>query len=75
MLVSSEAPQFGNFPEAITTVGNDTQWKIPLFYRYLANSVIVTPLSRHTTRQLSYVRRAERMQYRCKYPVQVGSLC
>jgi len=38
----SEAPQVGNFPEAITTVGNDTQWKIPLFYRYLANSVIVT---------------------------------
>lgn len=38
----SEAPQIGNFPEAITTVGNDTQWKIPLFWRYLANSVIVT---------------------------------
>jgi ABC-type glycerol-3-phosphate transport system permease component len=38
----SEAPQFGNFPEAIATVGNDTQWRIPLFYRYLANSVIVT---------------------------------
>jgi ABC-type glycerol-3-phosphate transport system permease component len=38
----SEAPQLGNFSDAITTVGNDTQWKIPLFYRYLANSVIVT---------------------------------
>jgi hypothetical protein len=29
----------------------------------------------HTTRQLSYARRAERMQYRCKYLAQVGSLC
>jgi ABC-type glycerol-3-phosphate transport system permease component len=38
----NEAPQFSNFPEAITTVGNDTQWKIPLFWRYLANSVVVT---------------------------------
>ena len=45
-----------------------------------ANSVIVTPfavcrLIGHTTRQLNYVRRAERMQYRCKYLVQVGSVC
>ncbi len=38
----NEAPQIGNFGEAISTVGNDTQWKIPLFYRYLANSIIVT---------------------------------
>src|SRR4029079_18974122 len=34
--------QIGNFAEAITTVGNDTQWHVPLFFRYLANSVIVT---------------------------------
>jgi ABC-type glycerol-3-phosphate transport system permease component len=38
----NEAPQIGNFAEAITTVGNDTQWGIPLFYRYLLNSLIVT---------------------------------
>ncbi len=38
----SEAPQFRNFGDAITTVGFDSQWGIPLFYRYLANSIIVT---------------------------------
>lgn len=38
----SEVPQLGNFGEAITTVGFDSQWGIPLFYRYLANSLIVT---------------------------------
>lgn len=38
----SEIPQIGNFGEAIQTVGFDSQWGIPLFYRYLANSIIVT---------------------------------
>jgi ABC-type glycerol-3-phosphate transport system permease component len=38
----NEVPQLGNFGEAITTVGFDSQWGIPLFYRYLANSLIVT---------------------------------
>lgn len=38
----SEAPQIGNFPEAITTVGRDAQWGVPLFFRYLANSIIMT---------------------------------
>ena len=38
----NEWPQFGNFREAIVTVGNDNQWGIPLFFRYLANSIIMT---------------------------------
>jgi ABC-type glycerol-3-phosphate transport system permease component len=38
----SELPQLGNFGEAIQTVGFDAQWGIPLFYRYLANSIVVT---------------------------------
>jgi ABC-type glycerol-3-phosphate transport system permease component len=37
----SEAPQFGNFWEAIQTVGWDSQWGVYLFFRYLANSLIV----------------------------------
>ena len=38
----SEAPQWGNFGEAIQTVGWDSQWGIYLFFRYLANSLIVS---------------------------------
>jgi ABC-type glycerol-3-phosphate transport system permease component len=37
----SEVPQLGNFAEAIQTVGWDSQWGIYLFFRYLANSLIV----------------------------------
>ena len=39
--LGSELPQFGNFWDAITTVGWDSQWGIYLFFRYLANSLIV----------------------------------
>ena len=39
--LGSEVPQLGNFWEAITTVGWDSQWGIYLFFRYLANSLIV----------------------------------
>jgi ABC-type glycerol-3-phosphate transport system permease component len=37
----SELPQLGNFWEAITTTGWDSQWGIYLFFRYLLNSLIV----------------------------------
>jgi ABC-type glycerol-3-phosphate transport system permease component len=40
--LGTEAPQIGNFWEAITTVGWDSQWGVYLFFRYLANSLIVT---------------------------------
>jgi ABC-type glycerol-3-phosphate transport system permease component len=40
--VGRELPQVGNFWEAITTVGWDSQWGIYLFFRYLLNSVIVS---------------------------------
>jgi ABC-type glycerol-3-phosphate transport system permease component len=38
----SEEIQFGNYPEAITTTGWDAQWGMYLFFRYLANSLIVS---------------------------------
>jgi ABC-type glycerol-3-phosphate transport system permease component len=38
----SEPLQFGNYPEAITTTGWDNQWGMYLFFRYLANSLIVS---------------------------------
>jgi ABC-type glycerol-3-phosphate transport system permease component len=37
-----ELPQFGNFGEAITTIGWDSQWGTFLFFRYLANSLIMS---------------------------------
>ncbi|MCC7367691.1 MAG: carbohydrate ABC transporter permease [Chloroflexi bacterium] len=40
--LGGEAPQFGNFAEAIQTIGWDSQWQTFLFFRYLANSVIVS---------------------------------
>ena len=40
--LGSEVPQLGNFWEAITTVGWDSQWGIYLFFRYLLNSLIVS---------------------------------
>ena len=39
--LGSEVPQIRNFWEAITTVGWDPQWGVYLFFRYLANSLIV----------------------------------
>jgi ABC-type glycerol-3-phosphate transport system permease component len=41
----TEPVQWSNFSEAITTIGNDSKWGIPLFYRYLLNSLIVTSLT------------------------------
>ena len=38
----TELPQFGNYPEAIETIGRDRQWNTWLFFRYLANSLIVS---------------------------------
>jgi ABC-type glycerol-3-phosphate transport system permease component len=40
--LGSELPQLGNYAEAITTVGWDSQWGTFLFVRYLANSLIMT---------------------------------
>ena len=37
-----EPVQWVNYPQAIQDVGTDTQWGIPLFFRYLLNSVIVS---------------------------------
>src|SRR5215471_14039992 len=37
-----EMPQFNNFVDAVQAVGMDTTWHIPLFFRYLANSLIVS---------------------------------
>ncbi|MFN8633583.1 MAG: carbohydrate ABC transporter permease [Chloroflexota bacterium] len=37
-----ESLQVGNFWQAITTTGWDNQWGMYLFFRYLANSIIVT---------------------------------
>ena len=38
----SEAIQWNNYPDAIQTIGFDQQWQIPLFFRYLMNSMIVS---------------------------------
>ncbi|MHB9031964.1 MAG: carbohydrate ABC transporter permease [Anaerolineae bacterium] len=38
----SEPVQWQNFSEAITDIGFDQQWGIPLFWRYLLNSLIVS---------------------------------
>ena len=38
----SEGLQWGNFWESITTTGWDSQWGMYLFFRYLANSLIVS---------------------------------
>ncbi len=40
--MGNEAPQWSNFQDAIQTIGFDKQWGVPLFYRYFANSAIVT---------------------------------
>lgn len=37
-----ELPQLGNYGEAITTIGWDSQWGTFLFFRYLANSLIMS---------------------------------
>lgn len=41
----SEPLQWNNIAQAITDIGFDTQWGIPLFYRYLLNSLIVSGLT------------------------------
>ncbi len=38
----NEPLQWNNFPEAIKEIGFDKQWGIPLFFRYFANSLIVS---------------------------------
>ena len=38
----TESIQWNNYPDAITTIGFDDAWGIPLFFRYLMNSVIVS---------------------------------
>jgi multiple sugar transport system permease protein len=38
----NETLQWGNYQEAINDIGFDRVWGIPLFYRYLLNSVFVT---------------------------------
>ena len=40
--LGSEAPQWNNFPDAIETIGFDRQWAVPLFFRYFANSTLMT---------------------------------
>jgi ABC-type glycerol-3-phosphate transport system permease component len=40
----NEAIQWNNYPDAIQTIGFDKQWQIPLFFRYLMNSIIVSGL-------------------------------
>jgi len=39
--LGSELPQLNNYPDAIDTIGWDNQWGTYLFFRYLANSLIV----------------------------------
>jgi len=38
----TEAFQWSNYPLAIETIGMDKNWHIPLFFRYLMNSVIMS---------------------------------
>jgi ABC-type glycerol-3-phosphate transport system permease component len=38
--MGDELLQFQNYAEAIRKVGTDTQWQIPLVYRYFINSVV-----------------------------------
>ena len=38
----TEALQWSNYPEAIQKIGFDKVWKLPLFFRYLFNSAIVS---------------------------------
>ncbi len=40
--LGNESPQWSNFPEAIETIGFDRQWGVPLFFRYFANSTLMT---------------------------------
>jgi ABC-type glycerol-3-phosphate transport system permease component len=40
-----ELPQVSNYPAAIAAVGWDAQWGVPLFFRYVANSLVVTLLT------------------------------
>jgi ABC-type glycerol-3-phosphate transport system permease component len=40
--LGQELPQWQNYPKAIQDIGTDPFWGIPLFFRYLANSVIVS---------------------------------
>lgn len=41
----TEALQWQNYPEAIQTIGRDRQWGTWLFFRYLANSLIVAAVT------------------------------
>lgn len=38
----AEPPAWENYPAAVRAVGQDRQWGIPLFFRYFANSAIVS---------------------------------
>jgi len=40
--LGSEAPQWKNYPTAIDHIGYDRAWDMPLFVRYLLNSLLVT---------------------------------
>lgn len=40
-----EPVQWQNYSEAIETIGTDAQWGVPLFYRYLFNSVLVAAVT------------------------------
>ena len=40
--LGGELPQLVNYPDAIDTIGWDSQWQTFLFVRYLANSLIVS---------------------------------
>lgn len=42
--LGDEPLQWNNFSEAIQTSGWDAQWQMPLFFRYFANSLIMTGL-------------------------------
>ncbi|MBA3947852.1 MAG: carbohydrate ABC transporter permease [Herpetosiphonaceae bacterium] len=41
----TELPQLGNYPEAIRQVGYDSSWHTFLFFRYIANSLIVASVT------------------------------
>lgn len=43
--LGNEPLQWGNFSEAIRNVGVDRAWGIPMFFRYLINSLIVTSVT------------------------------
>lgn len=43
--LGNESLQLQNYPDAITNVGFDKAWQVPLVVRYFANSIIVTVVS------------------------------